>query len=176
MLNLQALRANERLRSTLRVAVSGFLLLPSACTASGPQFNKPEGGGSQVIVYRPQTVIGIANSDVPIIHLDGQRLTRIRIGGYLALPVSTGQHKLTTAESLLGADIGRIRGQTTFVVPAGSTVYLRYTEAFVSFTATPLAKGAVVDSTGDFRFESVSEPEALGELAHTTRLELDRKS
>jgi Protein of unknown function (DUF2846) len=178
-LNLQPIRTNEGHHSTLCAALSVILLF-SACTASGPQFkpesSKPDGGGAQVIVYRPQTFIGIANPDVPIIHLDGQRLTRIRIGGYVIVPVSAGQHKLTTTESLLGADTGRIRGQTTFVVPPGSTVYLRYTEAFKSFTATPLPKGTVVDSSGDFRFEPVPESEALGELARTTRLELDQKS
>jgi hypothetical protein len=34
------------------------------------------------MLYRPHTLIGIANADVPIIHLDGQRLARIHIGGY----------------------------------------------------------------------------------------------
>src|ERR1051326_1811941 len=61
-------------------------------------------------------------------HLDGQRLTRIRIRGYLAIPVPAGQHKLTTTESLLGNGTAKVRGETTFAVPAGSTVYLRYTE------------------------------------------------
>jgi hypothetical protein len=68
------------------------------CVATGAQF-KPEVGksstkGATLYVYRPFTLIGIANADVPIMHLDGQRLTRIRIGGYLNIPISAGQHKL----------------------------------------------------------------------------------
>jgi uncharacterized protein DUF2846 len=148
--------------------------------ASGPQFQpepkKPDGSRALLYVYRPSTIIGIVNADVPIIHLDGQRLTRIRIGGYLVVPISTGQHKLTTTESLLGGDTGRVRGETTFAAPAGSTIYLRYTESFKDVTPIVLPKGGVfLESTGDFRFEVVAEPEALAELAKTKPLELDRK-
>ena len=117
----------------------------------------------------------IANFDVPFIHLDGQRLTRIRIGGHLVIPISPGRHKLTTTESLLGSDTGRARGETTFSAPAGSTLYLRYTESFKSFVPIVLPGGAAVSSSGDYRFEPVPKSEALAELANTKPLELDRK-
>jgi hypothetical protein len=108
--------------------------------------------------------------------LDGQRLTRIRIGGQLVIPISPGRHKLTTTESLLGSDTGRVRGETTFTAPAGSTLYLRYTEGFKTFVPIVLPGGAFVESSGSYRFEPVPKSQALPELANTKPLELDRKA
>jgi hypothetical protein len=148
------------------------------CVATGAQFkpeaNKPSVYGALLYVYRPYTLIGTANADVPIMHLDGQRMTRIRIGGYLNVPISAGQHKLTTHESLLGSDTGRVRGETRFSVRAGSTLYLRYTECFKTFVPIVLPVGVVVISSGDYRFEYVPEVEALAELANTKPLEFDQ--
>jgi hypothetical protein len=159
------------------VAVVLMTLSLFAQAAFGAQL-KPVAGksdrGVQLYVYRPFTLIGIANLDVPIIHLDGRRLTRIRIGGHLVVPVSTGVHRLATTESFLGSDTGRVRGETKFSAPAGSTIYLRYTESFASVTPIILPKGAFLESTGDYRFELVPESEALAELAKTKPLELDK--
>jgi hypothetical protein len=161
-------------------AILACSVLLAGCGATGPQFNpqmvKASSGATLLYVYRPQTVIGFANPDVPFMHLDKQRLTLIRIGGYLAIPVSPGRHTLTTTESLFGNDTGRIRGETSFSISQGSTLYLRYTESFKSLTAIPVGTGVVVESTGNFRFEPVSEGEALAELASTKPLEADKKS
>jgi hypothetical protein len=150
------------------------------CMATGAQFrpeaNKASAKGALLYVYRPHTAIGAANFDVPIMHLDGQRLTRIRIGGYLNIPVLAGKHTLTTTESLLGSDTGRVRGETTFSARPGSTLYLRYTESFKTFVPIVLPAGAAVVSSGNYRFEYVPEAEALAELADTTALELDQKN
>ena len=161
------------------VPVLMLVSLLVGCVASGGDFhaelNKPEGGRARLYVYRTHTIIGIAAADVPIIHLDGRRLTRIRIGGYLMVPISPGQHELTTTESLLGSDTGKVRGETTFTASAGETIYLRYTEAFKSFTPILLPSGAIVESSGDYRFEPVPEAEALAELAKTKPLEVETK-
>ena len=150
------------------------------CVATGAQFkpepNKPGANGALLYVYRPQTLIGIANLDVPIMHLDGKRLTRIRIGGNLHIPISAGKHTLTTTESLFGSDTGRVRGETTFYVPAGSTLYLRYTESFKTFVPIPLPAGVAVVSSGNYRLEYVPEAEARAEIANTTALEMDQKN
>jgi hypothetical protein len=165
-------------KSKLAIALVSTLLLVG-CIATGAQFRpdtiKPNANGALLYVYRSPTLIGIANPDVPIMHLDGQRLTRIRIGGYLAVLISQGRHRLTTTESLLGSDTGRVRGETTFSLPAGSTLYLRYTESFKTFVAIPLPTGVAVASSGDYHFEFVSETDALAELASTKPLELDGK-
>jgi hypothetical protein len=162
--------------------LAGFMIAVLSllgCAASSAQDqlgpNKPGGNRTLLYVYRSFTLIGIANFDVPFIHLDGQGLTRIRIGGHLVIPISPGRHKLTTTESLLGSDTGRVRGETTFSAPAGSTLYLRYTESFKTFVPIVLPGGAVVSSSGDYRFEPVPKSEALAELAKTTPLKLDRK-
>jgi hypothetical protein len=156
------------------IAVLPFLA--GAPSAAQPQSmpNKPDVGRVRIYVYRPFTLIGMANFDVSIIHLDGRRLTRIRIGGHLVMPVSAGVHTLTTTESLLGSDTGRIRGETKFSAPAGSTIYLRYTESFGSAVPILLPKGGFLESTGSFRFELVPESEARAELANTKPLELDK--
>jgi hypothetical protein len=158
------------------VIIAALSLL--GCAASGaqdqPGLSKPSGSRTLLYVYRSFTLIGIANIDVPFIHLDGQRLTRIRIGGHLVVPVSAGRHKLTTTESLLGSDTGRVRGETTFAIPA--SLYLRYTEGFRTGVPIVLPGGAFLQSSGSYRFEPVPKSEALAELANTKPLELKRKA
>jgi hypothetical protein len=154
----------------------GFLLLLflSGCGASGPQFApdlvKPVPGRALVYVYRPDTLIGIGNADVSIMHLDGRRITRIRIGGHIAFPVTPGKHRLTTTESLLGDDTRKIRGETSFSVAGGSTAYFRYSETYKSFVPIVLPGVVVVHSTANIGFEAVPAAEALAELAKTKRL------
>ena len=155
-------------------AALAALLLFSGFEASGQQPTKPRSDGARLYVYRLSTLFGIANLDVPFIHLDGKRLTRIRIGGHLSVSVTPGQHKLTTTDSLFGSDTGKIRGQAIFAVPASTTLYLRYTEGFKSIMPIVLPKGAFVVSSGNYRFEAVPKSDALAEIANTQALELDR--
>ena len=90
---------------------------------------------------------------------------------YLRIPVAAGRHRLATTESLLGNDTGKTRGEAVVTAPAGSTLYLRYTEGFSSFVPIPLAHGALVVSSGKYRFEAVPEKEALSELANTQAID-----
>jgi hypothetical protein len=158
------------------VVLAAALLL-TGCGASGEQFKvgalKPTAGRALVYVYRPSTFVGIANSEVAFLHLDGRRLARIRIGGYLAVPVSPGQHKVTTTQSAGDADTGKVLSERSFSVHAGSTVYLKYTEGFSSFVPIILPKTAVVLSSLYHRFDAVPEREALAELAETQALQHD---
>jgi len=156
-------------------AIVAIMLLLCGCVASGPQFKveaKPDSSRALLYVYRPTTIIGIGNPDVPFIHLDGRRLGRIRIGGYLAVPISPGRHKLTTTESLLGNDTGRIRGDAVVAAPPGSTLYLRYTESIKAIVPIPLPVGVILVSSGNYVFEYVPEAEALRELANTQAIEV----
>lgn len=152
--------------------LTAFLLL--VLEASGQQVGKPNNQSVRLYIYRPNTIIGIGNFDVPFLHLDGKRLTRIRIGGHLSVSVSPGKHKLTTTESLFGSDTGKIRGQAIVAAPPGSTLYLRYTEGFGSFVPIPLPQGVLVVSSGQFRFEAVPKSEALAEISGTQPLQLER--
>ena len=156
----------------------GALML-AGCAGTEPQdkfeSKGPPPGGALLYIYRPRTIVGIGNMDVPIIHLDGRRLGRIRIGGYYVIPVPPGQHRLTTTESLLGNDTGKIRGDTRFSIAAGSTLYLRYTEGFKSITAIPIPHaGVFVESTGDYRFEGVVPAEATTDIAGLTALAIEK--
>src|SRR5262245_39592664 len=72
--------------------LTAFLLL--VLEASGQQVGKPNNQSVRLYIYRPTTIIGIANFDVPFLHLNGKRLTRIQIGGHLSISVPPGKHKL----------------------------------------------------------------------------------
>jgi hypothetical protein len=156
----------------IKASIAVAFLLLSGLEASSQERAKPS--AARVHVYRPSTLIGIANMDVPFLHLDGKRLTRISIGGHLSLSVSPGKHKLTTTESLFGNDTGKIRGQAIFTVPAGATLYLRYTESFGSIVPIALPQGVLVVSSGRFRFEAVQKSEALAEMSGTEALKLEK--
>ena len=160
---------------TIRLfGVLGIAVLLCGCGASGLQFAqvaKPDRNKALLYVYREQTMIGIINGDVPFINLDGRRLARIRIGGYLAIPIAPGRHRLTTTESFLGKDTGKVRGETTFTVEAGTTAYLRYTESFTSVVPIVVPHVVIVATTSEFRFDPVPEGQALKELADTSALQ-----
>lgn len=158
----------------VRGAVVVAFLLFSGLEVSAQQATKPSAESARVVAYRQSTLLGIGNLDVPFIHLDGRRLARIRIGGHLSLAVSPGKHTLTTTESLFGSDTGKIRGQAVFAVPAGATLYLRYTEGFKTMVPIVLPKGAFLVSTGAYRFEAVPKSDALAEIAHTQPIGLER--
>ena len=148
------------------------------CGATGPKFTageSPEVGPNEVllVVYRPETVIGIGNFDVPILHLDDRRLTRMRIGGHIMLVTSTGRHILRTTESLFGKDTDTTRGRADFEGRGGGTVYFRYTESFESIMAFPIGDVIYVTSTGKYIFDPVSEAVALQELLRTRRMEIE---
>jgi hypothetical protein len=145
---------------------------------SGTEFKaetKSEGGRARLYVYRHVAYVGIANADVTFLHLDGQRIGRIRMGGFISVPISPGQHSLKTTESILGGDTGRLFGETSFSATPGSNVYFRYSEGFKTFIPIVIHGIATAESTGDYRFESVSEAEALAELKGMKQIELERK-
>jgi hypothetical protein len=73
---------------------------------------------------------------------------------------------------LLGNDTGRIRGDAVVAAPAGSTIYLRYTEGIKAIVPIPLPVGVILLSSGKYVFEFVPEAEALAELANTQASEL----
>ncbi|MET0651817.1 MAG: DUF2846 domain-containing protein [Hyphomicrobiaceae bacterium] len=162
------------MRSRFAVLLAAALLLVSfgaAVAQSTTDTSKAAQEKALIYVYRETSLIGIANLDVPFLHIDGRRLTRIRMGGFIPISVSPGQHKLTTTESLLGSDTGKVRGQATVTVPAGATVYLRYSESFKSITPIVLPAGVVVHSTGSFRFDPVTASTANSAMSGMSRLD-----
>ena len=81
-------------------------------------------------VYRPKTIIGIGNPDVSFVHLDGKPLTRLRIGGYLALPLKPGSHEILATTSLLGADTGNVRAKAIVNAPPGGKIFIGGLQGF----------------------------------------------
>lgn len=158
------------------IVVLGAVLM--GCGASGPKLKKVATAGPDDIVvylYRPDTMIGIINADVPFVHVDGELLTRIRIGGYISRRLKPGRHTITTTESFLGDDTGKVRGEIVFEAPGGTNVYLRYTEKFKTFNLMAIGNIVTVSSTGDYRFEVMAAETALEELKELERLEAGGK-
>jgi hypothetical protein len=135
-----------------------------------PSTQKSVGETAVIYVYRETSIIGIANFDVSFLHVDGRRVTRISMGSYIPITVSPGQHKLITTQSLFGSDTGKIRGQATVSVPAGATVYLRYSEGYNSFVPVVVPGFVAVLSSHYYRFERVPGPEAKSAMAGMSRL------
>jgi hypothetical protein len=164
----------------IRIAFLALAVLLAGCGASGQPFATasiaPPKSGAVLYIYRAKTIIGIGNPDVSFVHLDGKPLTRLRIGGYLALPLKPGPHEILATTSLLGADTGNVRAKAVVNVPPGGKIFVRYTEAYKGFVPIILPKVGAVITQYEFRFEEVSEGEALGELANTKALELDKPS
>jgi hypothetical protein len=164
----------------IRIACLTVAVLLAGCGASGQPFATafiaPPKSGAVLYIYRPKTTIGIGNPDVSFVHLDGRALRRLRIGGYLALPLKPGPHEISATTSLLGADTGNVRAKAVVTVPPGGKMFLRYTEAYKSVVPIILPKVGGVIAQYEFRFEEVPEGEALGELADTKALALDKPS
>lgn len=116
--------------------------------------------------------MGLGNFDVPFLYVDGQRLTRIRIGGYLTIPLQPGLHTVTVTESSFRRDTGKVRAHATFDVSQGEPVYIRYTERFG--VRPPLSLSTLFSGPPPpvFIFYLVKEAFAQKELAETRRLEL----
>ena len=160
-----------RVKTATGILVALLLVgIGAALAQSAPQASETDRAKALIYVYRETSLIGIANFDVPFLHIDGRQLTRIRTGGYVPITVSPGHHRLTTTESLFGNDTGKMRGQAVVTVPAGATIYLRYSETFKTFDPVALPKGVYVNSTGNFRFEPVAPSAAKSEMSGMTRL------
>lgn len=161
------------MRVNIAAAISVALLFMGFAVAfaqSPPPTKEPDQARALIYVYRQTSLIGIANFDVPFLHINGRQLGRISMGGYIPITVSPGQHKVTTTESLFGGDTGKVRGQAIVTVPAGATVYLRYSETFKTFEPIVLPKGVFVNSTGNYRFEPVAASTAKSEMSGMSRL------
>ncbi len=125
-----------------------------------------------IIVYRPDTFVGSANWDVPILHLNGKSLGPIRINGYMILPVQPGDNHIKTTEVLFGSDTGKIRGDIALSMEQGKTLYLKYEESIRSVVPIPAYNGVAVIVSGAYSFQPVPPETALAELEGTRRLEI----
>lgn len=147
------------------------------CVATGPKFmagDLPDVRSEEIllVVYRPKTVIGGGNFDVPFLNLDDRVLARMRIGGHVIIPTTAGRHTLRTTESLFGQNTDRTRGSTEFDARGGGTAYFRYTESFASITPILIGNVVFVSYAGNYVFELVPEAVAMEELLDTHRMDI----
>ena len=158
--------------SVFAVLIVALLLVGPKLTSAQPvsgiqQQNQPK---TLIYVYRETSLIGIANFDVSFLHVDGRRLTRISMGGFIPIAVSPGQHTLTTTQSLFGSDTGKLRAKATVTVPPGAIMYLRYSEGYKSFLPVVVPGFVAVLSSHYYRFERVPRSEAQSAMAGMSRL------
>ncbi|MCR9241916.1 MAG: DUF2846 domain-containing protein [Rhodobiaceae bacterium] len=148
-----------------------------ACTnkATGNRFSESALGTvdesqTQIVVYRPNTFVGSANWDVPLLHLDGKAQGPIRINGFNVFSVEPGEHHLKTTEVLFGGDTENTRGEVRLSMEQGATAYLRYEETIEGMAVLPVSIGTIIIYAGAYSFHLVPEDIALNELVDTKHL------
>jgi hypothetical protein len=165
-------------RSRLVAVLTLFLCLSGCVAYSGADFkaesSKLAGGRARLYIYRQVAYVGLGNGDVEIVHLDGRRLGRIWMHGFINTGIAPGQHTLTVTESLLGNDTGKVLGETSFSAAPGENIYFRYSAGYSTFIPIILPAGAAVISSGYYKFEHIAESEALPELNGMKQIEPER--
>src|ERR671910_115357 len=87
----------------LRLAAIPAALLLIGCAAEGPRFERQAALNSEVgviYVYRPLTPV-IGRAEDPYVIIAGERMGRLRAGGYLKKILPIGEHKVVVRQSVL---------------------------------------------------------------------------
>jgi hypothetical protein len=91
------------LRLVLSLAIGVVLPLLAGCAAGGPAFERRAALSNEVgviYVYRPLTS-AIGRGEDPYVIIAGERMGRLKAGGYLKKVVPIGDHKVTVQQSVL---------------------------------------------------------------------------
>lgn len=106
------------------------VLFLSGCAATGASFS-PVSLSSQenalVYVYRLESDMGEL-VDVPILYVNGERVSTMRPKGYTHVEVPAGKTELQLADSAMGLRIMKL-GEISFEAEAGKTYYYWITRA-----------------------------------------------
>ena len=116
------------------------ILLLSGCAATGASFTPvalSDDTHALIYVYRLESDTGEL-LDVPILYVNGERLSTMRPKGYTHVEVPAGETELKIADSAMGVRIATL-GDVTFDAEAGQTYYFWITRSERS--------GAVVNTT-----------------------------
>jgi hypothetical protein len=87
----------------LRLAAILAAILLASCAAEGQRFERQAALNSEVgviYVYRPLTSI-LARGEDPYVTIAGERMGRLRAGGYFKKVVPIGEHKVMVQQSVL---------------------------------------------------------------------------
>lgn len=153
-----------------KISALVWLGLLSACTITGPTFTPLENVGSQwgvIYVYRPSNYdMGLMSA---LISLDGKPVASLENGGYVAVPVTPGEHTVTQkwkAGILGNADL---EGDTTAVV-----IDVKSSDAsYISLTSSS-ARVRVNQSNAvklHWQLNKVSADQALPEISECRKVE-----
>jgi hypothetical protein len=86
----------------LRLALFLGAALLACCAAKGPQFERSSALSSEVgviYVYRPLT-LAVGQGEDPYVTIAGERMGRLKAGGYFKKIVPIGEHKVTVQQSV----------------------------------------------------------------------------
>lgn len=153
-----------------KISALVWLGLLSACTITGPTFTPLDNVGSQrgvIYVYRPSNYdMGLMSA---LISLDGKPVASLENGGYVAVPVTPGEHTVTQkwkAGILGNADL---EGDTTAVV-----IDVKSSDAsYISLTSSS-ARVRVNQSNAvklHWQLNKVSADQALSEISQCRKVE-----
>jgi hypothetical protein len=138
--------------------------------ASGPRF-KPvsvSDNESLLYVYKPYTQAGIAGASNPVLYIDGEKIGRIRINGYLPIKLSSGIHELAIKSSTLGVETGDLYAKREIKLKPGE---IRYVRLYTTYDS-PMSAGDVI--TYQLTLTLTDMPKNIGEIeVSKTKLVLD---
>lgn len=153
-----------------KISALVWLALLSACTITGPTFTPLENVDSQqgvIYVYRPSNYdMGLMSA---LISLDGKQVASLENGGYIAVPVTPGEHRVTQKwkAGILGNS--DLEGGTTAVVIDVKSSGASY----ISLTSSS-AKVRVNQSNAvklHWQLNKISADQALPEISQCRKVE-----
>jgi hypothetical protein len=144
----------------LRLAVCGVVLLLAGCAAEGRLFERQAALTDEVgviYVYRPLTSV-FGRGEDPYVTIAGQRMGRLKAGGYFKKIVPIGEHKVTVNQSLFL--LPTWPESVEVAVASASSAYVKVDQRI---TDVGFASGAT--ATQQVFIEEVSSPAGQSEIA-----------
>lgn len=110
-------------------------LVISSCVTMGPSFVEhiSPADKATLYIYRSSTIVGIADPDYPTLFINDIEASKLKIGGYTAVSLESGNYDINIMKSLLG--IGPQNNEVARLnmdLSQGETVYLKFKiDAFI---------------------------------------------
>lgn len=152
-------------------AILWFGLL-SSCTVTGPKFTPLENVDSQygvLYVYRPSNYdLGLMTA---LISLDGKQIASLENGGYVAVPVTPGEHTITQKwkAGILGNS--NLEGGTTTTVVGVKSSDASYVSLTSNSTRVQAKRFNAVAVDLQWQLNKVSADQALPEISQCRNVE-----
>jgi hypothetical protein len=144
----------------LRLAVCWVVLLLAGCAAEGRLFERQAALTDEVgviYVYRPLTSV-FGRGEDPYVTIAGQRMGRLKAGGYFKKIVPIGEHKVTVNQSLFL--LPTWPESVEVAVASASSAYIK-----VDQRITDVGFDGGATATQQVFIEEVSSPAGQSEIA-----------